>query len=81
MKKSPLATIVVVPLVKSVAASKFVVSAVAPDKYLTIFTVAPAFVFVTVDVKEVLVAWAVVRVIAPAVSDPKVAFDVPRVGV
>ena len=80
MKKSPLATVVVVPLVKSVAASKLVVSAVAPDKYLTIFVVEPASVLVKV-VAKIPVACAVVRVTAPGVSEPRVEFGVPRVEV
>ena len=47
----------VVPLVKSAAASKFAVSAVTPDEYFTIFTVAPAASdLVKVDVNDVLVA-------------------------
>ena len=46
----------VVPLVKSAAAPKLVVSAVIPDEYLTIFIAAPAFVVVTEDAKEVLAA-------------------------
>ena len=73
-------TVVVVPLVKSVAASKLVVSAVAPDKYLTIFVVELASVLVKV-VTAAPVACAVVSVIVPAVSEPSVAFGVPRVGV
>ena len=69
---------VVVPLVKSAAASKFAVLAVVPDKYLTIFIVEPASDRMKVEVKEVLLAWAVVRVTEPGVADVKVALAPPR---
>ena len=79
MKKLLLATVVVAPLVKAASVSKFAV--LDPDEYLTIFIVAPPSVLVKLDVKEVLVACAVVRVTEPAVADAKVAFGVPRVDV
>ena len=79
MKKSPLATAVVAPSLKAASVSKF--AALAAAAYLTIReTVAPASVLVKV-VAAAPVACPVVRVIAPAVSEPKTAFGVPKVGV
>jgi hypothetical protein len=79
IKKSLLETVSVAPSVKTESVSKLVV--LAPDAYLTILeTVAPASLLVKVVV-SVPVACAVVRVIVPAVSKPRVAFGVPRVGV
>ena len=55
MKKSPLATVDVAPLMNGVSVSKFVVA--VPESYLTILEiVAPACVFVKVDVNEPLEA-------------------------
>ena len=78
MKKSPLVTVSGALLVKAVSVSKFDVP--EPDAYLTIFVVAPASVLVKVVVSTP-VACAVVRVIAPAVTDANTALGVPRVGV
>ena len=67
----------VAPLVNAVSVSKFVV--LAPFAYLTILvTVAPASVLVKV-VAAIPVACAVVSVIAPGVSEPRVALEIPRV--
>ena len=79
MKKSPFETVVVAPLVNAVSISKFEVG--APEAYLTILEiVAPESVLVKV-VAATPVACAVVRVIAPGVSEPRVAFGDPRVEV
>ena len=79
MKKSPVETAVVALLVKGVVLSKFDV--LLPVAYLTILEiVAPASVLVKV-VATPPIARAVVRVMAPAVSEPRVAFGVPRVAV
>ena len=77
MKKSLLETVVIAPSLKAASVSKFAV--LAPDAYLTIREIVePASVLVKV-VAAAPVACAVVRVIAPAVSDPRVTFGVPRV--
>ena len=78
MKKSPVETGVVALLVKAVSLSKFVV--LLPVAYLTIFIAEPVSVLVKV-VAAPPIARAVVRVMAPAVSEPRVAFGVPRVAV
>jgi hypothetical protein len=77
MKKSPLVNVSGALLVKAVSVSKFDV--LEPDAYLTILEiVASASVLVKVVVSTP-VACAVVRVIAPGVSEPRVALGVPRV--
>ena len=79
MKKSPFATAVVALLAKAASVSKPAVD--APVMYLTILViVAPASVLVK-RVARPPVAWAVVSVIAPAITDAKTAFGVPRVAV
>ena len=76
MKKSLFATAVVAPSLKVASVSKFAVLAAAA--YFTIREIVePAFVLVKV-VAAAPVACAVVRVIAPAVSDPRVALEVPK---
>ena len=75
MKKSPLLSVAVALLVKAVSISKLVVG--APVPYLTILViVAPASVLAKVVAAEP-VASAVVKVIAPGVSEPRVALEVP----
>ena len=79
MKKSLDDTVVDAPLVNAPSVSKLVV--LAPDAYLTILVIAaPASVLVKV-VAATPVACAVVRVIVLGVSEPRVAFGVPRVAV
>ena len=66
-------------MVKAAAALKFVEFSTVPDASLAILViVAPASVLVKVVVSTP-VACAVVKVIAPGVSDPRVALGLPRV--
>jgi hypothetical protein len=79
IKKSLLATVAVAPLVKAASVSKFAV--LEPDAYLTILEIVELLSVLVKLLGSVPVACAVVRVIAPAASEPRVAFGVPRVGV